>query len=161
MSTQRFDGVDYPDDTASDPNLLGWMLGSPPAPDKVIRYADDQFLNFPRSRWSLSHMRELVPTVNVWRGAGHSHDLGTPAASDEATIDAMMFEDMDGVPRRWADSLADTYTDGIAVVHRGRLVYERYRGALRPQLPGGLSGTDLRRSSRQPARASRGIFVTA
>lgn len=135
MSTLQFDGVEYLDDTASDPNALGWMQGSPPAPDKVIRFADDEFLKFPRNRWALSHMRELVPTVNIWRGPGRGYDLGTPAATDEVTIDELIFDDMDGRRRCWADSLADTYTDGIAVLHRGRLVYERYRGALRPELP--------------------------
>ena len=135
MSTLQFDGVDYLDDTASDPNALGWMQGSPPAPDKAIRFADDEFLKFPRSRWALSHMRELVPTVNVWRGGGGSYDLGTLAAADEVSIDELLFDDLAGRRRRWADSLADTYTDGIAVLHRGRLVYERYRGALRPELP--------------------------
>src|ERR1019366_2739289 len=135
INTLQFDGVDYLDDTASDPNALGWMQGSPPAPDKAIRFADDEFLKFPRSRWALSHMRELVPTVNVWRGVGGSYDLGTPAATDEVTIDELLFDDLDGRRRLWADSLADTYTDGIAVLHRGRLVYERYRGALRPELP--------------------------
>lgn len=134
MSTLQFDGVDYLDDTASDPNALGWMQGSPPAPGQVIRFADDQFLKFPRNRWSLSHMRELVPTVNVWRGGPSGHDLGAPAATDQATIDELVFDDLDGRRRLWADSLADTYTDGIAVLHRGRLVYERYRGALRPEL---------------------------
>jgi CubicO group peptidase (beta-lactamase class C family) len=135
MSTLQFDGVEYLDDTASDPNALGWMQGSPPAPDKVIRFADDEFLKFPRNRWALSHMRELVPTVNIWRGPGRGYDLGTPAATDEVTIDELIFDDMDGRRRCWADSLADTYTDGIAVLHRGRLVYERYLGALRPELP--------------------------
>jgi CubicO group peptidase (beta-lactamase class C family) len=135
MSTLQFDGVDYLDDAASDPNLLGWMQGSPPPPDKIIRFADDKFLGFPRNRWALSHMRELIPTVNVWRGTGGSNDLGKPSAADEAGIDGLTFEDMEGRRRRWVDSLADTYTDGIAVVHRGRLVYERYRGALRRELP--------------------------
>jgi len=135
MGTLQFDGIDYLDDTASDPNSLGWMQGSPPPRDKIIRFADDQFLAFPRNRWTLSHMRELVPTVNVWRGAGGSADLGAPSAADEATIDGLTFVDMAGRRRRWADSLADTYTDGIAVLHRGRLIYERYRGALRPELP--------------------------
>jgi len=134
MSTLQFDGVDYPDGIASDPNVLGWMQGDPPAPDKIIRFSDDQFLNFPQLRWALSHMRELIPTVNVWRGPGRRFDLGTPAPTDEATIDEMLFDDLDGRRRRWADALIDTYTDGIAVLHRGRLVYERYRGALRPEV---------------------------
>lgn len=133
MSTLQFDGVDYLDGNASDPNSLGWMQGSPAPDDKIVRFRDDQFLLFPRNRWALSHMRELVPTVNVWRGAGGRQDLGAPA--DESTIDELTFEDLTGRKRRWRDTLSDTYTDGIAVLHRGRLVYERYFGALRPELP--------------------------
>jgi CubicO group peptidase (beta-lactamase class C family) len=80
-------------------------------------------------------MRELLPTVAVWRGPARCRDLGTPSAGDQAAIDDLIFEDLDGRLRRWADSLAETYTDGIAVLHRGRMVYERYRGALRAELP--------------------------
>ena len=32
----------------------------------------------------------------------------------------------------WAQSLGANYTDGIVVLHKGRIVYERYFGALRP-----------------------------
>ncbi len=133
--SQHFDGIEYPDDSASDPNSVGWMRGSPPAAEKLIRFADDQFLSFPQHRWSLSHMRELLPTVSVWRGPTGCTAFTPAGAADETDIDAMAFDDLDGNKRTWADSLADTYTDGIAVLHRGRLVYERYRGALRPELP--------------------------
>jgi CubicO group peptidase (beta-lactamase class C family) len=135
MSTLQFDGVDYPDGTASDPAALGWMRGHPPPPDKIIRHADDNFLDFPRNRWALSHMRELLPTVGVWRGTGRKHDLGAPSAADAATLDGLTFQDLAGRQRRWDESLTDTYADGIAVLHRGRLIYERYYGALRPELP--------------------------
>ena len=133
--TLHFDGVDYPDGVASDPNQLGWMQGSPPAPNRLIRFGEDRFLGFPKIRWTLSHMRELVPTVNVWRGDGGTSALGAPSAGDTAAIDALQFTDMQGRVRTWADSLPDTYADGIAVLHRGQLVYERYLGALRPELP--------------------------
>ena len=137
MSTLQFDGVEYLDGTASDPNLLGWMRGNPPTGDKIIRFQDDQFLQFPRNRWALSHMRELLPTVNVWRGAARRQefDASASASADESTIADLVFEDLAGRKRRWEDSLPDTYTDGIAVLHRGRLVYERYFGALRRELP--------------------------
>ena len=135
MPMLRFDGVDYLDGTSSDPNTLGWMQGSPPPIDKRIRFEDDRFLDFPQNRWTLSHMRELVPTVNVWRGNGVAdNSLGSPSAADEAAIDAITFDDMDGRSRRWTESLFDTYTDGIVVLHRGRLVYERYLGALEPHV---------------------------
>jgi CubicO group peptidase (beta-lactamase class C family) len=135
MGTLEFEGVEYLDGIDSDPVTLGWMRGHPPPPDKIIRFADDAFLQFPRNRWALSHMREIVPTVNVWRGSGRDGDLGTAAPADEASIERIAFDDLNGRRQCWADSLADTYTDGVAVLHRGRLVYERYRGALRPELP--------------------------
>ena len=143
MSTLKFDGVDYLDGNASDPKTLGWMQGSPPSPGKIVRFADDQFLAFPRNRWALSHMRELVPTVNVWRGPGAPKNFAVPGAPFAATttateavaINRLAFFDLAGRERRWDESLQDTYTDGILILHRGRLVYEDYRGALRPELP--------------------------
>ena len=129
---QNFDGTDYLDATSSDPSALGWMQGTPPPVAKRIRFEDDRFLNFPQIRWSLSHMRELVPTVNVWRGAGGASELGAVNSTTAAAIDALTFKDMNGQTRSWADSLADTYTDSIVVLHRGKRVYERYLGAMQP-----------------------------
>jgi CubicO group peptidase (beta-lactamase class C family) len=133
--TLNFDGVEYPNGTVSDPNLLGLMQGAPPATEQRIRFEDDRFLEFPQIRWTLSHMRELVPTANVWRGTGAPSELGGARGDAQATIDALEFVDMAGARRDWSASLADTYTDGIVVLHRGRRVYERYLGALQPQRP--------------------------
>jgi CubicO group peptidase (beta-lactamase class C family) len=133
--TVEFDGIEYPDGNASDPNELGLMQGSPPPLSKRIRFEDDQYLVFPKIRWSLSHMRELVPTAAVWRGSGPPSDIGVAARDSEAAIDALAFDDLHGRRHTWADSLAHTYTDGIIVLHRGKRIYERYLGALRPQRP--------------------------
>jgi CubicO group peptidase (beta-lactamase class C family) len=136
QGTLEFDGVRYLDGRASDPRLLGWMQGTPPPAERRVRFADDQFLEFPQIRWTLSHMRELVPTVNVWRGPSPASALGDPPAADKTSaIDELAFTDMNGRARRWDESLYDTYTDGILVLHRGRCIYERYFGALQPQLP--------------------------
>ena len=51
--TFDIDGVEYPDADASDPIALAWMLGSPPPPEKLIRFQDDRFLEFPQIRWTL------------------------------------------------------------------------------------------------------------
>jgi CubicO group peptidase (beta-lactamase class C family) len=133
--TMEFDGIEYPDGNASDPNALGLMQGSPPPPAKRIRFEDDRYLGFPQIRWSLSHMRELVPTAAVWRGIGAASDLGAIARGSEARIDALTFDDLHGRRLTWADSLAQTYTDGIIVLHRGVRIYERYFGALQPHRP--------------------------
>ncbi|MEO7390666.1 MAG: serine hydrolase [Ramlibacter sp.] len=136
MGVLTFDGTDYPDGHDSDPRALGWMQGSPPPPDKRIVFQGDQFARFPELRWSLSHARELRPTVNVWRGPMAPIALGEPPhAYGESAIDEFTFTDMQGAQRRWLDSLFDTYTDGILVLHRGRRVYERYLGVLRPERP--------------------------
>jgi CubicO group peptidase (beta-lactamase class C family) len=131
----EIEGVEYPDADASDPIASGWMQGSPPPPAKQIRFQDDRFFEFPQIRWTLSHMRELAPTANVWRGKTAPSDLGAAPHGLEAAIDALAFEDLRGRRLTWAQSLRETYTDGIVVLHRGRRIYERYFGALEEQRP--------------------------
>src|ERR1700687_148688 len=97
----EFDGVEYPDGNASDPNVLGLMQGSPPPPAKRIRFEDDRILDFPQLRWSLSHMRELLPTAAVWRGSGGASDIGVATRGSEASIDALTFDDLHGRRHTW------------------------------------------------------------
>lgn len=59
-----------PTATETDPETLGWMQGFPPPPDKLITFQNGSFRSFPELRWAWSNIRQLVPTVNVWRGAG-------------------------------------------------------------------------------------------
>ncbi len=137
MQSGRFaiEGVEYPDAEASDAAAIGWMQGSPPPPAKQIRFQDDRFLEFPHIRWTLAHMREMVPTAAVWRGNGAPSDLGVAPHGLEAAIDALAFEDLQGRKLTWAQSLHHTYADGIFVLHRGRRIYERYCGALQAHRP--------------------------
>jgi len=133
--TLEFDGVAFPSGTDCEPSTLGLMQGAPPAAAQRVRFEDDRFLQFPQNRWSLSHLRELVPTVAVWRGGGGASDLGQATAAGEASIDALEFDDLAGRRHSWPESLARTYTDGILILHRGSRIYERYFGALQPQRP--------------------------
>jgi hypothetical protein len=101
----------------------------------AIRYEDDRFLVYPAIRWSLSHLRDLAPTIPVSRGSAAPDDPDRAPAPVQDGLDAMTFTDLDGHGRTWRASLEDTYTDGILVLHRGRCLYERYFGALKPDLP--------------------------
>jgi CubicO group peptidase (beta-lactamase class C family) len=113
---------------ASDPVRLGWMVGSPPPADKLIRFSDESFFRFPQTRWAFSHFRELLPTAVVSRGSGPVSELPRAIRDD---LDAVTFMPLGGSePMTWAASLAVNYTDGIAILHRGNIVYERYFGAL-------------------------------
>ena len=105
----------------------------PPHPS--IRYEDDRFLEYPAIRWSLSHLRNLAPTITVPRGSAAPEAQDRTPASLKDGLDALKFTDLDGHNRTWRTSLDDTYTDGILVLHRGRCLYENYFGALTPDLP--------------------------
>lgn len=113
----------------SDPGVLGWMEGFPPPPDKLIMQPDSNFFSFPKLRWTVCHFRELLPTESVGRGLGAPTPL--PVALDEAAIDALTFTPMGGDgPMTFEAALGANYTDGLLILHRGRIVYERYFGCL-------------------------------
>ena len=116
------------DALASDPVTMGWMVGSPPPPDKLIRFADNSFSRFPRTRWSYAHMRQLLPTSVVSRGDAVVNALPREERTD---IDQITFQPLGRTDSMtWAESLLANYTDGILVLRRGRVVYERYFGVL-------------------------------
>ena len=113
----------------SDPARLGWMVGSPPAADRTLRFDDGSYFRFPEMRWSVANFRQLMPTVNVSRGLGNPGKLKRKLRGD---IDALTFTPLNGSePMTWEQSLLANYTDGIVVMHKGRIVYERYFGVLK------------------------------
>jgi hypothetical protein len=117
----------------SDPVKLGWMVGSPPPPEKLIRWEDMSIYRFPQTRWSFANFRQFVPTTSVWRGEGAVAALPRALRDD---IDAVTFTPLGGgQTMTWAQSLEANYTDAIVVLHRGRIVYERYFGVMQPHQP--------------------------
>jgi CubicO group peptidase (beta-lactamase class C family) len=121
----------FPDAQASDPAKLGWMVGSPPPPDRIIRFDDGSYWKFPAMRWTVANFRQLMPTVNVSRGLGPAAPLPTALRDD---LDAVNFTPLGGdKSMTWRASLDANYTDGIVVLHQGRIVYERYFGVLKPE----------------------------
>lgn len=114
---------------ASDPAALQWMVGAPPPADKIIRFDDGSYFNFPQLRWSVSHFRQLMPTVEVSRGLKAPVPLKRALRQD---IDSLRFTPLGATETMtWEQSLGANYTDGIVVLHRGRIVYERYLGVLK------------------------------
>lgn len=116
------------DAQASDPVRLGWMVGAPPPPERQLRFDDGSYFQFPAMRWSVAHFRQLMPTLNISRGLGAPVPLVRALRKD---LDGVRFLPLGSAsPMTWVESLAANYTDGIAVLHQGRIVYERYFGAL-------------------------------
>lgn len=119
------------DAVTSDPATLGWMQGAPPPPDKLILAARADHMRFPMTRYSFSHMREFAPTRQVAAGAGKVWAL---PASLRGDLDAVTFTPIGGAePMRWDASLKANFTDAILIMHKGRIVYERYFGVTSPQ----------------------------
>ena len=104
-----------PDPATTTVGALGWMQGFPPAADKQITFENPASNVYPRTRWVFSHVRELVPTANVWRGGGAPSPL--PAAPRD--LDGIAFKSMTGEQLNFGQMLTRTYTDGILVMHRG------------------------------------------
>lgn len=122
-----------PDPAATSVEALGWMKGFPPPPDRLITFDDPAGGVFPRTRWSFSHVRETVPTANVWRGSGAPSPLPAAPRSD---LEAVAFKPLGSEETvSFGQMIPRTYTDGILVLHRGRVVYEKYFGALTPERP--------------------------
>ncbi len=122
-----------PDAASSDPVKLGIMQGFPPAPEKTVRILDGSSWKFPQIRWAFSHFRELGPTASVWRGNRGPQPL---AAAPRNDLDGVSFIPLGkDQPMTWEQSLAANYTDGILVMHKGKVVYEKYFGALDARTP--------------------------
>ena len=112
----------------SDPQTLGWMQGFPPPQDKLIAQPSSDFFSFPKLRWTVCHIRELMPTTDVSRGIGAPSTLNYEL---DKNIDALTFTPTNSKrPMTWKQSLDANYTDGIMVMHHGKVVYERQNGCL-------------------------------
>ena len=119
----------------SDPRVMGWMQGFPPPPDRLITQPDSVYFSFPRLRWSVCHLRELLPTEQISRGLGAPVPLpylpGDEFVEAGRQIDALTFTPLGAAePMSFQASLYANYTDGMLILHRGRVVYERYFGCL-------------------------------
>lgn len=122
-------GNQFPSSENSDPGKLGWMRGSPPPADKLIMHPQSNYFSFPKLRWTVCHIRELLPTQQVSRG------LGAPSSfkySIDKNIDTIRFTPLgQSQAMTWEQSLSVNYTDGILILHKGEIVYEKYSGCLK------------------------------
>jgi hypothetical protein len=113
-------------DRFSDAAAFGLMAGAPPPPDgrrvDLTNWQDPPF-----NRWGFQHVRELIPTARIARGEGPAWRLPREER-DFAGVQVRVA----GRPMALETWLEKTYTDGFLVLHRGRIVTERYRNAMTP-----------------------------
>jgi CubicO group peptidase (beta-lactamase class C family) len=92
----------------------------PAAPGKPVIPRQD-WDRAPWNRWTFQNVRDMVPTTRVWRGEGPA----SPLPTNLQDIDAIAF-DADGIPGTIGTFLEEGYADGLLVLHRGKVVAERY-----------------------------------
>ena len=82
---------------------------------------------YPWSRWTFQHIREMTTTAPIWRRPGPVRPL--PEALQPLGEVMVNFEDG---KRSVNDFLERSFTDGFLVLHRGKIVFERYMNNLAP-----------------------------
>ena len=94
------------------------MQGSPPSliPPKM------DWDRPPWNRWSFQHVREILPTAEVWRGSGPVRHL----PRNERDLDGLAAKGVSGESTTLLRLLDETYTDGFLVIKDGAIAYERY-----------------------------------
>jgi CubicO group peptidase (beta-lactamase class C family) len=105
------------------------MQGAPPfPPESLVTLANWQ--EPPFNRWAFQHIRELMPTARIRRGDGRPRPL--PRA--ERDLSGLRFRS-GSRELTVGEMLAETYTDGFLVLHRGRIVTEQYFNGMGPDTP--------------------------
>lgn len=93
-----------------------------------LRLANFQF--GPHNRWAFSHMREVIPTVNI------PHDHRRVLALDKSPLASENWPiDFQGREQSLDEIAAQQFIDGVLVIKDGRIVVEKYYGELRPERP--------------------------
>jgi len=102
------------------------MCGFPPAP--ATRVTHENQLYAPYNRWSFQNELKLNCTADVWRGNGAVADLDyAPRDLSQVT-----YHNQAGQSFSFDDMVDRSYTDGIVVLHRGMIIYERYLNGMQP-----------------------------
>src|SRR3954451_1441197 len=107
---------------------LGLMRGTPPPAERLV--TSSNWIEGPFNRWGFLHVRELAHTARIGRGDGPVHAL--PADPRDLGAVPVAFE---GTTAPFAQTLHDTYVDGLCVVHDGAIVFEHYVDGMRPEDP--------------------------
>lgn len=104
------------------------MHGFPPSPDAQVTLAN--WRKPPYLRWAFQHVRELVPSAEIPNAAGASR----PLPWESADFSGLSVPNGDA-PMPFDDFLEHTQTDALVVLHRGKLVFERYANGMTLNTP--------------------------
>lgn len=105
------------------------MQGFPPAEGGQVTLAN--WRTSPFNHWAFHHVREIVPSAEIANDPGNVRDLPTAPAD----LEAIAFNAGEGARTTFGQFLDASDTDGIVVIHRGRIVLERYGNGMTARTP--------------------------
>src|SRR5688500_9715909 len=104
------------------------MKGAPPAAEALVTRFN--WRKYPYSQWSFRNVRQVLPTADIRRGAAPRpvkpvlRNIGAFAVCYDVAVSPSL-----------AETLAQTYADGLVVLHRGEIVSEWYGEGTTPHAP--------------------------
>jgi CubicO group peptidase (beta-lactamase class C family) len=85
----------------------------------------------PFNRWAYHHVRELVPSADIPNDPARVR----PLAPHPMDFETLRIDPDSGEALGLEGFLRETDTDGMAILHRGRLVFERYGSGMTDETP--------------------------
>ena len=98
------------------------MTGFPPAPEDQVSLAN--WREAPFNRWSFRHVREIIPTADI----AHDPHQAKPLPIRLVDTNKIHIRGARGRVLSLDDFLTAASTDSLLILHRGRIVVERYAG---------------------------------
>jgi CubicO group peptidase (beta-lactamase class C family) len=100
------------------------MQGFPPSPETQVTLAN--WRTAPFNKWAFQHVRELIPSADIRNDPDNIWSL----SAEEVDFGGLLINRRDGPSLTYEAFLRDTDTDGIVVVHKGKVVSERYANGM-------------------------------
>jgi CubicO group peptidase (beta-lactamase class C family) len=105
------------------------MGAFPPPPEQQVTLAN--WARPPFNRWGFQHTREIVPSADIPNDPAGAAEL----PSDPIDLGALSIATGGREPLSFRDVLRETSTDGLVILHRGRVVFEHYAHGMTADTP--------------------------
>jgi CubicO group peptidase (beta-lactamase class C family) len=105
------------------------MQDFPPTPDRQVTLAN--WRTSPFNRWAFHHVREIVPSADIPCDPTRAAEF----PSNPVNLSALRIDTNRGAPLSLTEFLAETGTDGLVIVERGRIAFESYANGMTAESP--------------------------
>lgn len=105
------------------------MDGFPPTPASQVTLAN--WRTAPFNVWAFHHVRELIASAEIANAPASVREL-PPQPGD---LGRVQVEESDGRKISFDAFLERSHTDGIVVLHKGRMIFERYANGMSVETP--------------------------